>query len=65
MKQAEKSFNNYLFVFFILVFAYFAGLAITTWRVGWEIIGAVTYFLGILGLFATYLYPAMYSVITT
>lgn len=57
--QGVKSFNNYLFVFLTLVFAYFAGLAIATWRVGWDIMEPITYFLGILGLFATYLYPAI------
>ena len=58
-KQAEKSFNNYVFVFFTIVFAYFVGLAVITWRIGWEIMGAITYFLGLVGLFATYLYPAI------
>lgn len=58
-KQGEKALNNYLFVFSLLVFVYFMALIVLTIRIGWEVMGAVTYFLGFLGLIATYLYPAI------
>jgi hypothetical protein len=58
-KQAEKSLTNYKFVFSIIVVGYFIALAIITWKIGWEIMEPITYFLGVLGLVATYLYTAI------
>ncbi|MGB3850888.1 MAG: hypothetical protein WA958_13035 [Tunicatimonas sp.] len=58
-KQAEKSLTNYKFVFSIIVVGYFIALAIITWKIGWEIMEPITYFLGVLGLIATYLYTAI------
>lgn len=58
-KQGEKALTVYLLTFFLFVFAYFITLIILTIQIGWEIMGAVTYFLGFLGLIGTYLYPAI------
>jgi hypothetical protein len=58
-KQAERSLTNYKFVFSIIVIGYFIALAIITWKIGWEIMEPITYFLGVLGLIATYLYTAI------
>ncbi|MBC8753981.1 hypothetical protein H2O64_04815 [Kordia sp. YSTF-M3] len=58
-KQAEKSLNNYKFIFCLIVFGYFIGLAIITWEVGWNTMEPITYFLGALGIIGTYLYTAI------
>jgi hypothetical protein len=55
-KQAEKSLNNYKLIFSLIVIGYFVGLAIITWRVGWNTMEPITYFLGALGIIGTYLY---------
>ncbi|MEX2514067.1 MAG: hypothetical protein WD398_14265 [Cyclobacteriaceae bacterium] len=58
-KQGEKAFNQYVFWYCLIVAAYFIGLAIVTWRVGWDKIEPIVYFLGAIGLIASYIYPAI------
>lgn len=58
-RQAEKSLTNYKFLFSLAVVGYFIALAIITWKVGWETMEPITYFLGIIGIIATYLYAAI------
>ena len=57
-KQAEKSFNTYKLIFSLIIIAYFLILGIITWKVGWETMEPITYFLSAIGIIGTYLYTA-------
>lgn len=57
--QAEKSLKTYKIVFSMIVVGYFIGLLIITWKIGWDIMEPITYFLGLTGLIGTYLYSAI------
>lgn len=58
-KQGEKAYNHYVFWYCLIVFAYFIGLAIVTWRIGWSKMEPIVYFFGAIGLIASYIYPAI------
>ncbi len=58
-KVAEKKHSHYKFWFCIICIAYFIVLAIITWKFGWDNMEPIIYFLGALGIIATYLYPAI------
>lgn len=59
LKQGEKAYHQYVFWYCIIVLAYFIGLAIMTWWIGWKIMEPIVYFLGAVGLVANYIYPAI------
>ncbi len=58
-KQAEESLNNYKLLFSLIVIGYFVGLAIITWKVGWDTMEPITYFLGAFRSIGTYLYTSI------
>lgn len=60
-RQADKRFNQYKLGFSLIVVSYFIILGIITYKVGWETMEPITYFLGAIGIIATYLYPAIYG----
>lgn len=57
--QGEKAYSQYVFWYCLIVLAYFIGLAIATWQIGWDKMEPVTYFLGAIGVIVTYIYPAI------
>lgn len=57
--QGEKAYSQYVFWYCLIVLAYFVGLVIATWQIGWDKMEPVTYFLGAIGIIVTYIYPAI------
>jgi len=58
IKQAEKSFDAYRLFFSLVIIGYFIILAIATWKIGWDTMEPITYFLAAIGIIGTYLYTA-------
>jgi CRISPR/Cas system-associated endoribonuclease Cas2 len=60
-RQADKRFNRFKLSFSLIVTSYFIILGIITYKVGWETMEPITYFLGVFGIIVTYLYPTIYG----
>lgn len=56
---AEKDWVRYKFWYSLLVICYFIALVIITVRVGWAVMEPYTYFFGLSGIVASYLYAAI------
>lgn len=58
-KLGERAYSQYVFWYCLIVIAYFVGLAIITWQIGWDKMEPIVYFLGAIGIIASYIYPAI------
>ncbi|MDZ4148605.1 MAG: hypothetical protein U1C58_10005 [Flavobacteriaceae bacterium] len=58
-KQGENAYSLYVFWYCLIIIGYFIALAIITWQIGWDIMEPITYFLGTIGIIASYIYPAI------
>ncbi|GHU90907.1 hypothetical protein FACS1894155_09880 [Bacteroidia bacterium] len=60
-KQAEKKYNYFVIRFILIIVGYFLLLAILTYKIGWNTMEPITFFLGGFGIIASYLYPAIFG----
>ena len=60
-ETAEKNFNWFKVKFCLIVVSYFLLLGIITYKIGWEIMEPIVYFLGAIGIIGLYIYIAVHG----